>query len=68
MATVSCHLRPGTPSRCGARVRGQSDSVVPRTAASGEISSCDHTTWNIQLGQPSVNPSGLVLEAGGTST
>ena len=47
MATVSCHLRLGTPGQCGARVRGQSDSVVPRTAASGEISSCDHTTWNI---------------------
>ena len=46
MATVSCHLRLGTPGQCGARVRGQSDSVVPRTAASGEISSCDHTTWN----------------------
>ena len=26
------------------------------------------TVWNIQLGQPSVNPPGLVLEAGGTST
>ena len=25
-------------------------------------------TENIQLGQPSVNPPGLVLEAGGTST
>ena len=39
MATVSCHLRLGTPGQCGARVRGQSDSVLPRTAASAVVRS-----------------------------